>query len=228
MYTKDLSGFDISLMNEISFYWLGFLLADGHFRIKPKNTVELSVELSDRDLDHMQKLLLFLGRSIDTYTSRTRITTLCNHQQTHVSFRLSSNKELFDLVTTFDIHSNKTEYPPKIENYNSLSLNYKYSLLIGYIDGDGYVRGRKGCRDGKLECHISWKDFYSFFSTILTSGKLVETIRPDKQNKASITLYLSSKDIKQLYLFAIDNKLPILYRKWESVKKSLSFGEKDM
>lgn len=216
MHTRDLSGFSLSSLTPVSFYWLGFLLADGHFRKMPSSSIELSVELSNKDLTHLQTLLLFLGRDISSYSSRTRQTKLSAGLQTHVSFRLSSN-ELCDLVAYFDIHHNKTKFPPNITNYLSLSLLQKQCLLIGYIDGDGFVRGRLGHRDGKLECHSSWISMYEFFNSFLITPYTISC----KEEK--VILFLSSVDVGNLYEMACRESLPILMRKWKSVKESLAY-----
>ena len=223
---KDLTCFNISTMSNKAYYWLGFLLADGHFKtcktILP--TIEVSVELSNKDVEHLKKLLHFLGRDENTFTSRTRQTKVCSFIQNHVSFRLSDSNELVNLVEYFDIHSNKTITPPKLNNYLSLTLLQKQCLLIGYIDGDGYVRTRKGSCDGKLECHASWVNMYRFFNSFLqTQYEIKEHIRKDKPGKSSVILYLSSKDIFYLYNIAKQEDLPILDRKWSSIPEALTY-----
>lgn len=224
--TRDLSCFNINTMSNMAYYWLGFLLADGHFRYNKAiiPTIELSVELSNKDLEHLKKLLIFLGRDENSYTTRIRQTKVCSFIQTHVSFRISDNNELVKLVKYFDIHTNKTITPPDITIYSQLTKIQKQCLLIGYIDGDGHIRNKRGSCDGKLECHASWLNIYNLFNSILqTQYDVKEYFRKDKPGKSSVILYLSSKDIFSLFEVAIREQLPILERKWSCINKALNY-----
>lgn len=219
---RDLTNFSLSNMTDTSYYWLGFLLADGHFRKIGTKSTELSVELNAIDLNHLQKLLLFLGRNIDSFTTRKRQTALVSYIQEHVSFRICDYDVLPKLTSYFNIVSNKTEIAPSVDCYKHINKDFLICLLIGFIDGDGYVRGRKSTCDGKIEGKKSWFAFYVFLNSLLTKSTVKLVHRDDKKSKDFSVLYLSSQDVKYLFTFAKTHNLPILKRKWESVEAAMA------
>lgn len=217
MYPQNLENFKVANFTNESYYWLGFLLADGHFRTTPSGITQLSVELSEIDLEHLQKLLVFLGRPITSFTQRIRKLAKYNKEYSQVSFRITS-PVLTELVNVFGLSANKTVQPPSSECFKTKPMEAQLSLLIGYIDGDGYIRGRLGHRDGKLECHKTWSPMYDYFSSLL-SHKPISFLK----TKDACVLYLSSDEVKFLYEVGTRLNLPILYRKWASVKASLEY-----
>jgi hypothetical protein len=117
----------INLLDETpeSFYWLGFIIADGSFY---KDRFELT--LSEKDVEHLKKFASFINFDKELYYRRGT-----------KSYRIQfNNKESLQLVMgKYGISYNKTYNPIDfsiLKNYNSKLLK---AMLIGIIDGDGYI-----------------------------------------------------------------------------------------
>lgn len=138
-----------NLLSETSeaYYWIGFLLADGHAN---KDRGILILQLSRKDRDHLEKFSKF----IKSWNIEDIV------QNGFESSRLiSCNKiSIKDIMNKFDWDHNKTYNPPT--NLKIKDDNLFMSLLIGYIDGDGSIHKRsEGTGDYlRFKVHSSWKD----------------------------------------------------------------------
>jgi hypothetical protein len=187
------------LLNEslATYYWLGFIFADGH--IDKGN--RLKVTLATKDIDHVHKLRIYLGKS-----------TLTEQTSTHASISVMDTVSVKELCAKFGIESNKTEHPCSI---NGISGDMLTSVIIGFIDGDGSIVTQTGRSDCLLvvKCHSAWLGNLNYMTQHLTG-----------QDKARITnagyarFSLGQKHIIKLKEFAIANSLPIMERKWNKLK----------
>ena len=108
-------------------YWYGMLMADGCVRTHKDGGMQLTLELSNTDYDHLvkfKKSMNFTG----PITSRKNRPMSC--------VRISRQKICQDLI-------NKGCVPNKtvdgwIDEFILQGL-YKYDFLRGYLDGDGYI-----------------------------------------------------------------------------------------
>lgn len=114
-----------------SMYWIGFLLADGHFH-KRGSTLRLDLAEFDREIIEQFKAYVKSQSNICTSNySGTRNPTL------HLT--LVHSDAIPELCTQFGITSQKTYNPPNFDSY-ILSDNQWIALIIGFIDGDGYIQ----------------------------------------------------------------------------------------
>lgn len=204
----------IHLLDETAeaYYWVGFILADGHFQ----NNKRLVVCLSNKDERHLKKLAKFIEYSGDIKCPGV----------TTVSLRSMDSKIFQSLCERFGIVSNKTINPSNIKWIKNDDL--LISLIIGFIDGDGCIRNawrRKDCII-TIKCHSSWLDNLNFIS------KVVSKLSKTKYNPAYInnfgyaTLnFTNSISVKWLKFQAKRLKLPFMRRKWNKIKNYIGIQE---
>lgn len=180
----------------LTYYWLGFIFADGHI----EKSKRLQVSLGIKDIGHLKKLQKFLLienlRDCGTYCSMS-IMDVFNIKQ---------------LVEKFSIASNKTKSPCNLSNIKGDLLT---ALFIGFIDGDGSVAQQTGRKDHciYIKCHPAWLGNLNIFSNHV-SGENKAYI--DKQGWAKLHI-ANNKTIKELKKFINTHYLPVLTRKWDKI-----------
>jgi hypothetical protein len=196
----------------ISFYWMGLLLADGSF----DKDGRMNISLGDKDKQHIEKLALFLNSSVKTYTRKTNFS---DSATTH-SISILSTYYGQKIRDKFDLHLNKTENPPDFSKYViDFTEDQFLSLLIGFIDGDGYIHTKKdGKQTIKIEIHPSWK------SNLEQVEKFIYSKFPYKKRTKVLTKintrgyasleFSNSLQVADIKRFAITKNLPFLERKW--------------
>lgn len=189
------------LLNEDleSYYWIGFILADGHFN---KNG-RLQITLSNIDEEHLKKFCKYI--SCDNFLKRTNI----------VSVNAIMKEASLKIMEKFDIKNNKTYNPPSLEYYNKLENDKLISLICGFIDGDGNIKHQHNRKDCVLQIHLhsSWIHFLKMISITLTN-KDFSKISKDGYSRLSIT---NNSILKKLKCQALNFNLPLLERKWEKI-----------
>jgi hypothetical protein len=189
--------------NVESFYWLGFLIADGHFN---KNKF-ITINLSKKDINHINKFRKFLG--------------INESEKTLIS--ISDQITFEELRCRFNIHSNKTYFPcdlSYVEKYNE----FFFSFIIGFIDGDGSINKKGNIR---IKCHNSWQNNIEKMIKFLTNNNY----KKPKINKEGLVVgHISSIEIVKRIKHKIDElKLPVLKRKWDLIPMNkLSKNEKSL
>lgn len=194
------------LLNEspASMYWMGFLVADGHFNKLDR----LVVALSKKDKLHLAKLARYLSCPIADYNNISRIA--CKH--TAVVKKLKKK---------YVISNRKTYEPIKLPK---VSNNKFVFFVIGFIDGDGRLgRQSSGRRDCAiiLKMHRSWIVFLNELSLRLNSICKTPVV-PAKINKKGYALLNIANSIVIKYMKRKIDKfdLPVLGRKWSTVDLS--------
>lgn len=134
--------------NNETWYWLGFIAADGHL-----NDKYLIITVHPTDINHLQLLADKLNSNI-TFTDKgypmLAISDVNNIQRLKIRLGQLSNDP-------------KTYNPLNI-NYNISKENY-LSFIIGFIDGDGCIEVRNNkMAQLKVECHSSWFNNLLFIS----------------------------------------------------------------
>lgn len=189
------------LLNEdlITYYWMGFILADAHISEK----FRLKVVLNKIDIEHLKKLQSYL--KIEKLETRGE----------YCSINAMDKKNLKELVEKYDIHHNKTYNPPLLSFYKNLSEDKFLALVIGIIDGDGCIRKQYKRNDWKIciKMHSSWVDFLNLISDRLLNKKIAD-ISNNGYARINLTQVKTGQKLKK---FALENKLPLLERKWDKV-----------
>ena len=184
-------------------YWIGFILADGHIT----KDLRLQIKLSSKDEAHLQKLADRLSCKI---TKERPGTVGISPKDT------SSVKKIQEI---YGVWERKTYNPPDIASWN-LSDEEFLAMFIGFIDGDGNIGHPTGRTDAhiRIKCHANWLRNLQFFSDVLhrTSGLLQIDAKVNNAGYSS-WIITNSQTIKWLKIFAIENRLPTMERKWNLI-----------
>lgn len=180
-----------------SCYWLGFLLADGHI----SKQINLQVNLSNKDLQHFLKFGDHIGTELIYYP---------NEELNSVGFALSDKPTLLQIRKTFNWSSNKTKNIPTIPEF--LSDDQLFSLVIGFIDGDGSIEPNN--RGIHIKCDKNWKSILEDFYYILTNEYKTFELSSDSCSIIYINKGRIQKKIKNR---ALSLELPLMKRKWDRI-----------
>ncbi len=174
-----------------SFYWLGFLLADGHFSKKRR----LVLCLAPLDEEHVKKLAKKLNCKFK-YNK---------HLQPELS--VMHTGIIGQLCDKYSIEQNKTCNPPNLSTITGANLT---ALSIGFIDGDGCIKYQHKRKDViiQIKCHSSWLENLQYMF-----GKS----HIEKYSGYAISYIGKIDKLKELKKFVVDNHLPILTRKWDKI-----------
>ena len=196
-----LSDVSILLKNTpISYYWIGFLMADGSFT---NNRVSLGMSLID-----MKQLLKYK----DFIKSINKI-----HAMPHNYYQVRSTDitNVQKIKNKFGITNRKTYEPCPINQI--LDKELLFSLIVGIIDGDGSISKKKNCNSYTLSItlHPSWLDNLNFIKNFLYSYFEEECrSKPAFKRKRHIHLPQDNKNIKKEYELAemYIGYRPLLYK----------------
>jgi hypothetical protein len=176
-----------------SYYWLGFIMADGHFSLSK----QIQINLAKKDLEHLIKFANFVE-----YKGKL------NKPSISINYSKINNW----LVETFNVSNNKTYNPCNIDNLSDDNL---FSFIIGFIDGDGSIN-KKGYL--YIKCHKSWLDNLNKMVSFLTNGDFNEG-RINVEGLALVQL-TKIEHMKRIKEKSIILNLPILTRKWSRVDET--------
>ena len=178
-------------------YWLGFLLADGHFGSKGGNhSIELTISIKDKV--HLEKFAHYVGGTISMSGMMCR-------------FRAHDSVVVKSLMTTFDINSNKTKSPPSVDVFQAMNIDNLLAMFIGFIDGDGCI-SRRGT--GRIQIHGSWLETMKFLCQCLEYEFGVGCATPHLNTSGYVDWHLSNIVLFKLKSIVVDKALPVLERKW--------------
>lgn len=176
-----------------TYYWIGFLLADGHISLNRLN-------LTNKDRVVLENFCKYLGLEESCIKSRV----VNNGIYYYVSVMDIENAD--KIRNKFDWRDRKT-YNPPIEM--SLPQDKKMAIAIGFIDGDGSInfRHNKTSFHISIRCHSSWFYFLKW---------LYGNCNINKDGYAAS--YITDSEVcKSLKKFSLEFNLPILERKWDKV-----------
>ena len=200
---------DLSILLEdlnIAGYWMGFLLADGHF--SKVNRIKLSLnEIESQHLNKFGEFIKYCGK--------------IKHYKKTKELSVMDNFNVKNIKTKFSITSTKTYTPPELQIFKNMRDDYFISALIGFIDGDGCIQNRKNTKFGSIsvKCHKSWLEVLNYFIERLNSiGKF--NIPMGKINNAGYARIFITNKIVAKFLFEKSKNLllPVLERKWNKLK----------
>lgn len=204
---KYLHQFDLSsllLDDPYSFYWIGFLLADGSFS---KNRLILT--LSSKDHIAVEKFASFIkGRANKKNYRGIGISSISAQDP----FCVSKIKEKFNII------DNKTYNPPDLSLYCSGDLGT--AMLIGFIDGDGNISKqykRKDCLI-RIKLHSTWLKVLNDFCRMLENQLNIKLPKAIINNQGYAQWIISNSiAVKYLKKQTERLKLPVLERKWSLI-----------
>jgi hypothetical protein len=187
-----------------SLYWVGFILADGH--ISKKN--RLQITLSSLDVMHLKKFSNFI-----------KLNSLASREKT-CSIKIMDQDLISQLKNKYDIKNNKTVNPPELSIYQNLHSDLWWSLIVGFIDGDGCIQNQTYREDIKvtIKCHRSWLDFLNLLAERLSFETGLLQPKAKINNAGYASLIISRKEsVKFLASQALKLSLIPLERKWNKI-----------
>jgi hypothetical protein len=188
--------------NNIFYYWLGFILADGH--IGDNN--RLTITLSNKDINHLHEFANFIKCDIKSVNKINR---------QHSCIRVMDS-DIFSIIRSdFDIKTNKTKNPPNCIVFDVLTDDELLCIFTGFVDGDGCIMNLQSRKDFSLriKCHGSWITILEYFNNRL---QLNGTCKINNQGYSmlgisnSVTLKLLKRNVERL-------NIPTLKRKWDII-----------
>lgn len=188
----------------LNYYWLGFIMADGHIN----NEGELKIVLSIKDIDHLNKFAQYL--SINLKLDKTNNYCIINVKD--VKYGIAIKNKL-------NITTSKTYTPPSLEFLNT--KDKLLSFFAGFIDGDGCIwynnKNRATCL--KIMCHGSWVDNLQYFKMELLKYYNMNISVSITKKGYSLFSLCTAFDILTLKDEFEKLKLPIMDRKWLKLTK---------
>ena len=192
-----------------TYYWIGFLLADGHFDEK-----RIIVGLAEHDRGHLERFAKYIS-----YEGTISTVKKNSYNDVHNAVRLSAmdTEVVTKLREKFDIKSNKTYNPPKTLKWVPEDLFL--CLLAGFIDGDGNINNFHNRKDAfiRIKTHSSWLPILKEFGVFLKKENSVK-INKNGYAEMLITGYPLIRNLKEKLLSC---NLPILSRKWGKIDLNL-------
>ena len=186
----------LDLTNNISCYWLGFLLADGHI----SKSMNIQVNLNKKDQLFFEKIENHLNIKLKpSYVEKLN----------SVRFSLCDKQTIIQISKIFKWESNKTKNIPIIPK---LEYDQLFSLIIGFIDGDGTISKSGGFL--RIKCDPSWKEILEDFYEVLTNERKIFKLSSDKCSSIFISKVKVIQNIKKK---SESLNLPIMNRKWDRV-----------
>lgn len=186
-----------------TFYWIGFILADGSFY---NNRFEFGLKEDDINvLEAFAKYIDFKGN--------------IKHKDITKSNRIQFNNKpsVEKFMKEYGFNYDKTYNPCSFEFFKSYSKEQITSLLIGIIDGDGNIQENGSIYSNQINitAHKLWKNFYEDLLTYLEIPLHISEI----ENNNCITIRICKREyciaLKQ---FIINNHLFYFSRKWDIIK----------
>ena len=182
----------------ISFYWIGFLLADGSF-----SNNRLKLALTSKDINHLRLFAQFINykRDVSQYNSYCSVS--------------AKNLEIIPIICEkFNIKSRKTYNPPL--TIKKFPLDLQYCLLAGFIDGDGNIKNQYKRKDFILyiKNHKSWINILKEFNELIDGTN--NFVRINNEGYASLIIS-NSEILKELKKKILLYNIPIMKRKWDII-----------
>jgi len=215
-----------------SYYWIGFILADGCFsgdksKKYDKQYNALKFTLARKDLSSVRKFAKFINATVNVVVK----------DETHDALGVHVN----DIVTIRTLMDKMGLESSQVKTYNpptklfSLKPDELFCLIVGYTDGDGCIM-LKQQKNGKFPfvtytAYKAWMSIFEQFEPFLygyfgleknSKAKHIgivhyENMPLEKRDRAVKWEIPDVRLIKAMKRKAIEFKLPIMSRKWSKV-----------
>lgn len=205
-----------------SYYWIGFILADGHI---PEDGHKIAISLAEKDKWTVEKFAEYVeatSRIRSTIVKRGYSAQAKNGHTIRYDIH-ACDKETVNLIKKkFDIHNRKTYNPPDIDWMN-IPKELFMALLIGYIDGDGCITQDDNSTQIDIKIHENWHNTLCIWVDKLNKEFGSNVPYPKKschypgRTKLSINYHNIRIYMKDLI---IKHNLSAMKRKWDKVPSS--------
>lgn len=160
--------------NELSFYWAGFIAADGYVKLKDRKYKQLSIGLSRKDRCHLELFKQHI--EFEGPVSNKKVKAAKPKWNNTIGSELTiSSDAIFDSLARFNIVPRKTHiytFPKWL-----ISHDLVHHFMRGYFDGDGSVcfsKPRNGRKHKQLYFSVrGTPEFLITYRQILEANTLV-------------------------------------------------------
>lgn len=191
--------------SELTYYWIGFLLADGHF----SKTNKIRICLSGKDKSHVDKFSKYISYRGD----RINKNEICSMDYYIVPL----------IKKKFGIEERKTYKPPSVSKLNFKNDDLFVSMLIGFIDGDGCIQKQHKREDCKIviKLYKSWLSVLQYMANRIYSVFEIEPPEARINNCGYASICISNFSIlRYLKKKTTELDLPVLERKWNKINEN--------
>ena len=184
-----------------TYYWIGFLLADGHFDEK-----RIVVGLAEHDRGHLERFAKYISYE-------GTISTVKKGPYSAVRLSAMDAEVVTKLREKFDIKSNKTYNPP--ESLSWVSEDLFICLMAGLIDGDGNITNFYKRNDAfiRIKQHKSWLPILREIGEYFGES---DRVKINKQGYVEVEITGFPK-IRELKKKLLEYNLPLMDRKWDKL-----------
>lgn len=209
MNTKQVADLSVLLAESTeAYYWMGFLIADGHFYKKGA----IKLHLAEYDRQQLEKFKLFVK-----YTGKAKTCAV----------NVMNPLVVDSIVKKFRISNRKT-YDPCDLTWMLDVPDLLFAFVIGIIDGDGHLAKRKGCVSSiAIKLHKNWFNnlkfieqfLYEYFHTEKSKRYRLNSLSKITKSGYAQLMISDTSLISSIKQKSIQFGLPFMERKWELVKK---------
>lgn len=186
-----------------SYYWAGFLAADGCIKERNKNTKIIALSLANKDFDHIEKFKSFCE-------AQEPIKQYDNYSSIHIT-----SKQMANDLEKFNIVPRKT----KIYKFPNINNNLEKHFMRGYFDGDGGISINKN-----LQASISirgTKKFLEKYRESLVKNSNVNNVKIRLSSGIYIMQYCGNGNARKIFSWLYDGD-DYLIRKYKIIKNFIS------
>ncbi|MEI6186919.1 MAG: LAGLIDADG family homing endonuclease [Alphaproteobacteria bacterium] len=191
----------------IKAYFLGFIAADGCLLSNGKNSISLSITLSEVDRNLLNKLKEEIGCEHRIYNIRGKMTHNKDKEKYHCRFQLC-NKLLISDLMSYGFTERKSITMPNI--LQNIPKEFRDSFILGYFDGDGSISYNIASKQHVISFRGTEEFLQSFVETL--QFEKYRLIKDKQKNCFTLTAWRKSdiQKFKQIY----NNKEFYLTRKF--------------
>jgi hypothetical protein len=198
--------------NNETYYWIGFIMADGHIH----NNNRLKITLSIKDTDHLNKFKNFIKYEHDLSFGN-------NDGHDNVTINIMDMKYVKLLCEKFNIKQNKTYNECDIKSVKEKNL--LLSLIVGFIDGDGSIKNQNKRKDFQLrvKCHKNWfnnLEYILYSIQRITNEKCDTEVKYTKDKRYALFSITSTSVLKKLKKEVLELNIPFMKRKWDVINEN--------
>lgn len=188
-----------------SFYWLGFIAADG--TIDKKGKLQISQAEKDRNT------ICLMANYLKGKVMIRNVKGGFNKKSTIVYELIISHKEITDKIREFFGLTDITKTHAGIKLDFIKSPEQAMCFLMGFMDGDANIRHNHA----KIQCYRTWLEVFQKLSSLLPleyQDGIIKLEYKEQQDSYYANWILRSQPIRKLKKFALENNIPISERKW--------------
>jgi hypothetical protein len=210
---------------EKSFYWAGFIAADGCVKKRKQRNnfrYDLSIGLAQIDIHHLEKFKSHI-QSEHKIGTRTVDETARGYGVCHKCEISMTSKMLFDDLAFFNVTPKKSmthEFPQHLRDHLLI-----HHFLRGYFDGDGSVYMNKGNNVPQLAFNaVGTYDFLENFRQLISANCDIDRDNKVPRKRANIFCLEYSGNIlcPKIYNYLYRDATVYLDRKFEKIRPYLS------